>query len=111
VGLVEKIDFADNTFDVVLSSLMVHHLPGDLQQKAFAEIYRVLKPGGRLLVVDFEPPASPIKRALLRPFLGHKMMHIENQNLPSLFKNAGFTNVTTGRTDHWAAAFAKGTKK
>ena len=111
VGLVEKTDFADNAFDVVLSSFMVHHLPGNLQQRAFAEIYRVLKPGGRLLVVDFEPPVSPVKRALLRLFLGHEMMHIENQNLPGLFEDAGFTNVTAGKTDHWSAAYAKGVKQ
>jgi arsenite methyltransferase len=45
--------FADNTFDVVLSSLAIHNIPdaaGRLQ--AINEAVRVLKPGGKLLVVD-----------------------------------------------------------
>lgn len=44
-GLVEKIQFADGTFDVVMNSLMFHHLPSlELKQAALAEMYRVLKP-------------------------------------------------------------------
>jgi ubiquinone/menaquinone biosynthesis C-methylase UbiE len=69
LGVVEAIPFPDATFDVVLSRLMLHHLPGDLKQRGLAEMRRVLKPGGLCLIIDFEPPTSPILRHLVDNFL------------------------------------------
>lgn len=98
-GLVEDVAFADETFDLVMNSLMVHHLPGDLKARAFAEMYRVLKPGGRLLIVDFEPPKSRIKRTILRLFVGQGMMLIDNNQIPPLLTAAGFTDMRITSTD------------
>jgi ubiquinone/menaquinone biosynthesis C-methylase UbiE len=61
---VERLSFPDHTFDVVLSSLMLHHLPDALQRQGIAEMIRVLRPGGQLLVVDF-PPSGPDPRSLI----------------------------------------------
>ncbi len=44
-----SLDFPDNTFDVVYSFGVLHHIPE--VEKAVAEIRRVLKPGGELLVM------------------------------------------------------------
>jgi ubiquinone/menaquinone biosynthesis C-methylase UbiE len=57
VALAESLPFPDGHFDVVLSTLMLHHLPGPVRRAFAGEIRRVLKPGGRVLAVDFEAPA------------------------------------------------------
>src|SRR4030095_1012047 len=49
VGDAEKLDFPDNTFDVVYSHGVLHHTP-DIQS-AIREIHRVLRPGGRAKVM------------------------------------------------------------
>ncbi len=51
-GAAQALPVADGTADVVLCTLVLHQLPGDALHVAFAEFRRVLKPGGRLLVVD-----------------------------------------------------------
>lgn len=47
----QEIPFPDNTFDCVCSMGVLHHVPNT--QKALDEIYRVLKPGGRLIVMFY----------------------------------------------------------
>lgn len=46
VGVIEQLPFPDQTFDVVFSTLMMHHLPAPLKRQGLMEIARVLKPGG-----------------------------------------------------------------
>jgi ubiquinone/menaquinone biosynthesis C-methylase UbiE len=48
----QELPHADGAFDRVLSSMMLHHLGSDAKTAAAAEIFRVLRPGGRLHVVD-----------------------------------------------------------
>ena len=52
VEAVEKMSFPDNSFDVVTSSFVLHHLPQDLQLKAFKELRRVLNPEGMFFAID-----------------------------------------------------------
>ncbi len=48
----QEMPFPDGRFDVVLTSLMLHHMDNTGREKAMREMARVLKPGGKLVVVD-----------------------------------------------------------
>jgi ubiquinone/menaquinone biosynthesis C-methylase UbiE len=51
-GYAQRLPYADGEFDRVLSSMMLHHLDGDAKTAAAAEVFRVLRPGGSLHLVD-----------------------------------------------------------
>jgi demethylmenaquinone methyltransferase/2-methoxy-6-polyprenyl-1,4-benzoquinol methylase/phosphoethanolamine N-methyltransferase len=82
---VEALSFADQTFDVVVSSLVFHHLPDALKRRGLAEIQRVLKPGGRLLLVDFLGPSHS--------FFLHSHLQMTLPDLLPLLDEAGFSQV------------------
>lgn len=90
VGVIEHLPFPDQTFDVALSTLMMHHLPVPLKQQGLAEIARVLKPGGRLIIADFMHKQERAGRAARFHAGGSKM-----QDLTVLVAAAGFERVET----------------
>ncbi len=109
VGLIEDLKFPDDTFDIALSSLMMHHLPSaDLKERGLAELKRVLKPGGRLLIVDFEPPTKGLLKYILTLMCGHHMMGNDIHQLVCLAETAGFKEVKVGRTSHKILSFVSG---
>ncbi|HEX21298.1 MAG TPA: ubiquinone/menaquinone biosynthesis methyltransferase [Actinobacteria bacterium] len=57
IGDAEKLPFEDNTFDRATVAVASRHLNID---KHFQEMYRVLKPGGRGVCVDFFQPPNPL---------------------------------------------------
>jgi ubiquinone/menaquinone biosynthesis C-methylase UbiE len=104
-AVIESLPFGTGEFDVVLSSLMIHHLPGKIRAAAFAEVYRVLKPGGRFLAVDFKPPTGTLGRILIAHGLGHGMARNEiSDNIP-LLEAAGFCVQSQGPTRSWMLAY------
>ena len=54
-ALLEAIPFPDAKFDVVITSLVLHHFPAEVLPRCLAEICRVLKPEGRFVAFDFAP--------------------------------------------------------
>jgi ubiquinone/menaquinone biosynthesis C-methylase UbiE len=54
-GVAQDLDLPDASFDVVTCTLALHHVPARHRAAAVREMYRVTKPGGRLLLADFDP--------------------------------------------------------
>ena len=93
LGVIEALPFPDLTIDVVTSSLMMHHLPEDLRVRGLAEIYRVLKPGGRLLIADFMRPTGSFLNHLFIAFTRHQGLKSGIEDLEKLLKAAGFSQI------------------
>lgn len=108
VGLIEKLAYPDATFHVVISRLVIHHLPDDLKRKGFSEIYRVLKPGGLFFAADFKPPTNPLLAQVVSALVGHRMMQSNAWDLPALLTEAGFVEVACGPTRAALLAFVSG---
>lgn len=94
VAAAEALHFADETFDSVVSSLFFHHLPLDLKEKSLAEAWRVLRPGGRLIIADMHIPTTFLGALVshgarwffLQPEIGENIRGV----LPGLMVRAGF---------------------
>ena len=93
----EQLPFGDGSFDVVINSLVFHHLPADIKRQALKEIHRVLNPTGRFLLADFGPSKSALSKIL---FALARISRLEEWNslqdnihgrIPILLKEAGFT--------------------
>jgi len=68
-----RLPFAASTFDVLTVAFGLRNMeswPG-----ALAEMSRVIRPGGHLLVLDFSVPPAPL-RWIYRPYLHHLLPHV-----------------------------------
>ncbi len=90
-ALAEALPFSDASFDVVLSTVMLHHLGRKARQQCLGEIRRVLKPAGRLLLVDFAPLS-------LRGLLAHlrRHGHTKLEDIVALTAAAGLESAANG---------------
>jgi ubiquinone/menaquinone biosynthesis C-methylase UbiE len=89
--------FPDQSFDLVTSSLLLHHLLPSGKRSALAAASRLLKPGGRLVLVDFTRPEGPLRAlafSLVRALDGRRETedHVRGR-VPVFVQEAGFANV------------------
>jgi ubiquinone/menaquinone biosynthesis C-methylase UbiE len=113
VGFTNNLPYPDDFFDRVLSSIMIHHLKKPDKEKTAQEIYRVLKPGGQLHIIDFGKPYTWYGK-LLGPFL-HKFEEANDNiegRLPEIFGVPGLKTEIVGHfwTFFGDLAFLKGIK-
>jgi len=93
-SVAEALPFSDGEFDVVLNTVMLHHLPQKPRRQVVTEIRRVLKPGGRVLVVDFEG-FSDQKRSFLSHF--HRPHgHVSAREITALLSEAELKIIESG---------------
>jgi demethylmenaquinone methyltransferase/2-methoxy-6-polyprenyl-1,4-benzoquinol methylase/phosphoethanolamine N-methyltransferase len=109
VGVIEALPYADDGFDLVLSSLMLHHLPDDLKRRGLAEVSRVLRPGGRLVAVDFgATPRGGLDHLLC--ILGLREGHDHAERLREMVHEAGFSRSEIGAVGQRGLMFIRGWK-
>lgn len=96
---VERTNFPDNTFDLVVSTILLHELPPSAIRKMIAESYRVLKPGGLAAHLDLPPynRQSPCDAFLMDWETGNNgepyWRAFHELDLPAIYREAGFKDV------------------
>jgi ubiquinone/menaquinone biosynthesis C-methylase UbiE len=113
IGFTNKLPYPDRSFDRVLSSIMIHHLKTSDKIQTAQEVYRVLKPGGRLHIIDFGKPVTWYGK-LLGPFL-HKFEEANDNidgKLSEIFGAPGLKTEIVGNfwTFFGDLAFLRGEK-
>lgn len=107
-----NLPFASNSFDVACISFALHDMPLSIQQKVLAEMARVTKPGGTVIVVDYGLPKNRLGRFLVYHFvkLYEKKYYPKfiNTDLKALLKAANI-DIIAEKSPMLAARILKGT--
>jgi ubiquinone/menaquinone biosynthesis C-methylase UbiE len=95
VGVAQELGLPDSSFDVVTCTLAMHHVPVRQREAALREMYRVTRPGGRLLVADFDPVR---RRFTMHPRVEHmRRAAVAAGPLEDLAGAAGWRVEATGQ--------------
>ena len=109
VASIDQIPYPDNSFDVAIQSLVFHHLTEAQKTDGLMELKRVLKPNGRLLIVDL----NPSQRGLATSLPGHNQLdqvdHVRSEVVERM-KAAGFSNIQSGPHPNKQLSYAIGEK-
>ncbi len=89
---IEKLDYPDASFDLVHSTFMPHELPLPTLKRATAEVYRILKPGGYFINLDFhDPPGGAFGEFI---YYGHSRRN--NEHFMRSFNQTDFLKLQRG---------------
>jgi ubiquinone/menaquinone biosynthesis C-methylase UbiE len=102
----DRLPFANDQFDAVLCTATMHHLPRGMRVDAVREMRRVLKPGGRVLLVDFVFG----KRHTIASILHHQH-GLERNALKLLVQEAGLRLVDQGPVGMWDLQYVVGMRQ
>ena len=93
-GFGDELPYAEASFDRVISSFMFHHLPAEEKVKTLRAVRRVLKPGGRFHLLDFERPQSGTHGLIARLFHSSERMKDNSESrVLTLMNEAGLTDA------------------
>jgi ubiquinone/menaquinone biosynthesis C-methylase UbiE len=109
IAPIDHIPYPDCTFDVAFSTLMYHHLTDTQKREGLVELERVLKPNGRLVLVDI----NPTRRSILTSLPGHSRLEREDyvrHEVTEGMQAAGFTVIETGAHPSKQLSYAVGQK-
>lgn len=99
---IERLDLPDHSFDAALGTFMTHHVPHELLPRGLDELGRVLRPGGRVVLVDFtRPEHHPVSPG--QPSGSTTGI----QDLPPLLQTAGFSQIESGQLPFRIRGFSK----
>jgi len=79
-----------------MCSFVMFQMSEMVRRKGLAEIYRVLKPQGRLLVLNLALPTRPLPRVIARVLLDARLKH-DLRELPPLMETSGFSEIEIGQ--------------
>jgi ubiquinone/menaquinone biosynthesis C-methylase UbiE/DNA-binding transcriptional ArsR family regulator len=86
-GELEALPVDDARLDAATLMLVLHHVPEP--ERALAEVARVLKPGGRLIIVDM----LPHDRESYRQQMGHVWLGFADDHVRRILDESGFTEI------------------
>jgi ubiquinone/menaquinone biosynthesis C-methylase UbiE len=97
----QELPFADGEFDRVLSSMMLHHLDDEVKAAAAVEMYRVLRPGGIVHIVDMGGAMTAhdgfmARRMLRNPHIAGSL----GDAIPRLLRSVGFDASVVASRKH-----------
>jgi ubiquinone/menaquinone biosynthesis C-methylase UbiE len=95
--------YPDNTFDKVLFLEVIEHVPSGTEHKALQEIYRVLKPGGRLAFST--PNKHPVSCAMDPAYWLEGHRHYRPTTIQNMMESCGFTVNDLQVNGAWRESF------
>jgi SAM-dependent methyltransferase len=93
-GDLTRLPLADGSVDAAVSMHVIYHVPAELQEKAFLELHRVLRPGGRA-VVAYSWALTPLWRLIDAP----NSIKLRAQRLADRFRGGAGADEETDRED------------
>ena len=103
-----KTGFDDNTFDVILLSLVLHEIDNDLRQAIISEAKRILRHDGRIIVIEWEQPVKRFQRfmfSFIKSMEPNGFKDFLNTDLTDYFRTIGL-NIVEKRSCDYTQVFA-----